>query len=136
MRTVDNLDTAVENLARHAPGPHSARLAAAREGLEQAYADLREALICSAVDFQQPGSGRQVVAMREHYPVLPHRFLLVRDAPVNDAAMLAEASFPPGSAIDAVVQSAPHAAPSRPTLRAPYRLPFQPRPRGAHRRTT
>ena len=41
-----------------------------------------------------------------------------------------------GSKYRVVVQSAPHAAPSRPTLRAPYRLPFQPRPRGAHRRTT
>lgn len=28
---------------------------------------------CSAVDFRQPGSGRQVLATRERHPVLPHR---------------------------------------------------------------
>ncbi len=73
MRVADNLDAAVETLASHVPGPHSARLAATQASLELACTHLREALICSAVDFRQPGSGKQALAMRERYPVLPHR---------------------------------------------------------------
>ena len=53
----DNLDMAVENLAPRVPTPYSAWLAAAQTGLEQAYTHLREAVICSAVDFRQPGNG-------------------------------------------------------------------------------
>jgi hypothetical protein len=101
MRTVDNLDAAVHSLAEHAPGPDAARLEAARPGLEEAYIDLREALICSAVDFRQPGGGRQVLAMRGRYPVLPHR---TRDTAASSPAWLASASFPPGSVLEAVIQ--------------------------------
>lgn len=107
MRTVDNLDAAVQRLAEHAPGSDAARLEAARPGLEQAYIDLREALICSAVDFRQPGRAKQVMAMRERYPVLPH---LTRDTAASSPARLANASFPPGSVLE----------PPSPA-RAPYR---------------
>jgi hypothetical protein len=110
MRVIDNLDAAVQNLAARVPSQHSARLAAAQGGLEQAYAHLREALICSAVDFRQPGSGKQVLAMRERYPVLPHRSRLPQDTPVNHAARLASASFPPNSALEAIVQPTPYTA--------------------------
>ena len=116
MHVVDNLDTAVENLASRAPGPHSRRLTAARAGLEHAYADLREALICSAVDFQQPRSGRQVLALREHYPVLPHRSGSAEDAPVNHGARLAGTSFPPDTVLEAVI---PHADAPRRTFYDP-----------------
>ncbi len=109
MRAVDNLDAAVENLASRVPGPHSARLAAAQASLEQAYTHLREALICSAVDFRQPGSGKQVLAMRERYPVLPHRPRPAQDAPASHAARLAGASFPPNSVLKAIIQPAPGA---------------------------
>lgn len=57
----DNLDMAVENLASRVPTPYSAWLAAAQTGLEQAYTHLREAVMCSAVDFRQPGNGKQVL---------------------------------------------------------------------------
>jgi hypothetical protein len=95
MNVLDSLDTAVENLALHAPGPHSAVFAATRTRLEQAYTQLREALVCSAVDFRQPGSGKQVLAIRERYPVLPHRSQPTPNTPFNDAARLARMSFPP-----------------------------------------
>lgn len=111
MRIVDHLDAAVHNLAGQAPGPHAARLQAARPGLEQAYWDLREALICSAVDFRQPGAGKQVLAMRERYPILPHR---TREAAAGTPARLAGASFPPGSVREAVIQPpSPAPAPDR-----------------------
>jgi hypothetical protein len=121
MQIVDNLDTAVENLASRVPGSHSRRLTAAQKALEQAYAHLREALICSAVNFQQPGSGKQVLAMRERYPVLPHRSRSAEDAPINDVAGLAGTSFPSNSVIEAVI---PHADAPRPVARDP-RLPRQ-----------
>ena len=109
MRAVDNLDAAVQNLAAHTPRAHSARLGAVQADLEEAYSHLREALICSAVDFRQPGSGKQIVAMRERYPVLPHRL------EIHHAARLADASFPPNSVLKAVGQPSSHApAPDRP----------------------
>jgi hypothetical protein len=128
LRVLDNLDAAVQNLAAHVPGLHSARLAAAQAGLEQAYTHLREALICSAVDFRQPRSGKQVLAMRERYPVLPHRSRLPQDAPASHAARLANASFPPNSVIEAIVQPAQESATPRPAVRASRQPPFQPRP--------
>lgn len=109
MRVLDNLDVAVRNLAAQMSGPYSARLAAAQAGLEEAYAHLREALICSAIDFRQPGSGRQVRAMRERYPVLPNRWRLAQGSPAG----LAEASFPPGSVIEAIRQPATRPSPAR-----------------------
>ena len=124
MRVIDNLDMAVRNLAGHVPSPRSGTLAAARAGLEEAYTQLREALICSAVDFRQPRSGRQVRAMRERYPVLPHR--LARDGPVNHVVRLAGDSFPPDSLLEAVVQPMPEAAPPGSAARASHRLPRQP----------
>jgi hypothetical protein len=130
MRVIDNLDTAVENLAVHVPGRHPARLAAAQAGLEQAYTQMREALICSAVDFRQPGSGKQVLAMRERYPILPHRARPAQNAPVNHAARLADASFPPNSVIEAIVRPAQDAAPPRPAVRASHQ-PLQRRPGAA-----
>jgi len=104
MRAVDNLDAAVENLARRVNGPHTARLSAVRTGLEQGYTDLQETLICSAVDFRRPGSGRQVLAMRERYPVLPHRSPLAQDA---------RTPTPPGSPRPTSRQS-PGQSPSEP----------------------
>jgi hypothetical protein len=127
MRVVDNLDTAVESLAIPVSGRHSARLAAARAGLEQAYTHLREALICSAVDFREPGSGKQVLAMRERYPILPHRSRPVQDASVSDAARLAGAGFPPNSVIEAIIQPAQDAGLPWPAVRASHR-PLQRRP--------
>ncbi len=129
MRAVDNLDAAVENLAFRVPGPHSARLAAARAGLEHACTHLREALICSAVDFRQPGSGKQVLAMRERYPVLPHRLRPARDGPATHAARLAGAGFPPDSVLKAIIQPTPGAG------CALYR-PIQLGQDGARRRTS
>ncbi len=125
MRAADNLDAAVENLAVRVPGSHPARLAVARAGLERVYAGLREALICSAVDFGQPGSGRQVLAMRERYPILPHRSRPAQDAP----ARLAGADFPPDSVLEAIKQPSPGAG------CAPFR-PLQPSQDGARRRTS
>jgi hypothetical protein len=130
MRVTDNLDMAVENLAVPVSGRHSARLAAAQGGLEQAYTHLREAIICSAVDFQQPGGGKQVVAMRERYPILPHRSRRTQDAPVNHAARLAGASFPPNSVIRAIVQPAQEAASPQLEGRALHQ-PLQRRPGAA-----
>jgi hypothetical protein len=126
MRVTDNLDAAVRNLAAHMPGPHSARLAVARAGLEETCTHLREALICSAVDFRQPRSGLQVRAMRERYPVLPNRSRPARDTTASHAARLADASFPPGSIIEAL-GSTRHAAP-RPAERGSHRPPLRPRP--------
>ncbi len=129
MRAVDNLDAAVENLASRVPGPHSARLAAAQASLEQAYTHLREALICSAVDFRQPGSGKQVLAIRERYPVLPHRLRPGQDGPVSHVAGLAGAGFPRDSVLKAITQPATGAG------CAPYR-PIQRGQDGARRRTS
>jgi hypothetical protein len=131
MRVIDNLDTAVENLAIHAPGPHSVRFAATQAGLEQAYTHLREALICSTVDFRQPGSGKQVLAMRERYPILPHRSRPTQDAPVHHTARLAGESFPANSVIEAIVQPAHESATPRPAVRASHQPPFRPGPRRA-----
>ena len=118
MRAIDNLDVAVQNLAGHASGAHSARLEAAQAGLEQAYGQLREALICSAVDFHVPGSGKQVVAMRERYPVLPNRVRAGPDAAAGHAARLAGASFPAGPALEAIARPVPRTpAPSQPGRR-------------------
>jgi hypothetical protein len=112
MRATDNLDAAVQNLAAHAPMEHSTRLGEVQADLEEAYSHLREALICSAVDFRQPGSGKQVVAMRERYPVLPHRL------EIQHAARLADVSFPPNSVLEAVGRPPSHApASGRPTKR-------------------
>jgi hypothetical protein len=119
MRVIDNLDVAVRNLAAHVSGPHTARLAAAQAGLEEAYTQLREALICSLVDFRQPRSGRQVRALRERYPVLPNRQRLARAS----SARLAETSFPAGSVIEAVRQ--PAAPPS--AVRASHQPLLRPR---------
>ena len=114
MRAIDNLDVAVRNLAGHASGAHSARLEAAQAGLEQAYGQLREALICSAVDFRVPGSGKQVVAMRERYPVLPNRGRAGPGAAAGHAARLAGASFPAGPVLEAIAPPVPRIpAPSR-----------------------
>jgi len=126
MHVLDNLDAAVQNLAGQVPGSHSARLAAAQTGLEDAYTHLREALICSAVDFRQPGTGRQVLAMRERYPILPNRSRLPQNAPVNHAARLAGASFPPDSVIEAIIQPAPRAAAPHPAARASRQPPLRP----------
>jgi hypothetical protein len=123
MRVLDNLDGAVRNLAAHMPGPHSARLGAAQAGLEEAYTHLREALICSAVDFRQPGSGKQVRAMQERYPVLPNRWRLAQGYPAG----LAETSFPSGSVIEAVRQPAARSS----AARASHRPLPGPRPRTA-----
>ena len=118
MRAIDNLDVAVRNLAGHASGRHSTRLEAAQAGLEQAYGQLREALIRSAVDFQVPGSGKQVVAMRERYPVLPNRGRAGPDAEAGHAARLAGASFPAGPVLEVTVQPEPRIpAPSQPRRR-------------------
>jgi len=119
MRVTDNLDMAVRNLAAHVPGPHSARLAAAQAGLEEAYTQLREALICSAVDFRQPRSGRQVRAMRERYPVLPNRQRLAQAS----SASLAGTDFPGGTVLEAVRQ--PAAPPT--AARASHRPVLRPR---------
>jgi hypothetical protein len=126
MRVVDNLDVAVRNLAAHVSGPHSARLAAAQAGLNEAYTHLREALICSAVDFRQARSGRLVRAMRERYPVLPSRSRLARNVSASQAARLADASFPPGSVTEAV-GSVQQAVMPRREARASHRPPLQPR---------
>jgi hypothetical protein len=124
MRVIDNLDAAVEKLAIHADGRHPARLAAVQAGLEQAYSQMREALICSAVDFRQPGSGKQLLAMRERYPILPHR---TQNAPGGKAARLAGVSFPPNSVIEAIVQPAQEAVSSGPIARASRQsLPHRP----------
>jgi hypothetical protein len=118
MRAMDNLDIAVRNLAGYVSGTHSARLEAAQAALEEAYAQLREALICSAVDFRQPGSGKQVMAMRERHPVLPNRVRAGRDAATGDVARLSGASFPARPVLEAIVQPVPHqSAPSRPRRR-------------------
>lgn len=124
MRVIDNLDMAVRNLAGHLPSPLSGTLTTARAGLEEACTQLREALICSAVDFQQPRSGQQVRAMRERYPVLPHR--LAQDGPVNHVVGLAGDSFPPNFLHEAVVQSMPRAAAPGSAAHASHRLPRQP----------
>jgi hypothetical protein len=116
MSVLDSLDTAVENLALRVPRPHSAIFTATRTRLEQACTQLREALVCSAVDFRQAGSGQQVVAVREGHPVLPHRSQPAPDAPFNHAATLAQASFPLGSVPQA---SAPRT--TSPDLRQPRR---------------
>ena len=71
MRGIDNLDTAVQNLAAQVPARHEARLGH-EAGLDQAYTLLREALICSAAGIG-PGSRERAQAMRDRYPVLPHR---------------------------------------------------------------
>ena len=134
MRAVDNLDAAVENLARRVANANSARLSAARTGLEHVYTDLRETLICSAVDFRRPGSGRQVLAMRERYPVLPHRLPSAGDAPVAHAAGLAAAGFPPVPR--AIIWRAPDAALPRPSAPTPGRTPLQPRQSSARRPAT
>jgi hypothetical protein len=125
MRVIDNLDVAVRNVAVHVYGPHSAKLAATQADLEEAYTHLREALICSQVDFRQPRSGRQVLAVHERYPVLPNRSRLARDAMASQAARLADANFTPGSVIDAV-GSARQAATPRPAARASHRPPLRP----------
>lgn len=124
MSVLDNLDTAMENLAVHLTGPHSAILTATRTRLEQACSQLREALVCSAVDFRQPGSGQQVVAMRERYPVLPHRSQPTPTAQFSHAVRLARAGFPPSS----VPQAGAPGATSRD--------PRQPRQTGTPRRMT
>jgi hypothetical protein len=59
MRTVDNIDMAVENLASDMSGSHSNRVVAAQRGHEQACIHLRETLICSAADFRQSGSSNK-----------------------------------------------------------------------------
>jgi hypothetical protein len=123
MRVIDNLDVAVRNLAAHVSGPHSARLGAAQARLEEAYTHLREALICSAVDFRQPGTGRQVRAMQERYPVLPNRWRLAQGSPAG----LAETSFPPGSVIEAISQPAARSSAER----ASHRPLPRPRPMSA-----
>lgn len=122
MHVADNLDAAAENLASRVPGSHSRRLTAARAGLEQAYAHLREALICSAVDFQQPRSGKHVLAMRERYPILPHRSRSAEDAPVNHAAGLAGASFPPDTVLEAGIAHADAPRPVAPDPRLPRQV--------------
>jgi hypothetical protein len=129
MRVTDNLDAAVRNLAVHVPGPHSARLAVARAGLEETCTHLREALICSAVDFRQPRSGLQLRAMRARYPVLPSRSRPAPDATASQTARLADAGFPPGSVIEAL-GSAQQAAP-RPAERASHRPPLRSGPGSA-----
>ena len=124
MTTLDSLDTAVKTLAIHVTGPNSAVFTATRTRLEQACLQLREALICSAVDFRQPGSGKQVMAMRERYPILPHRSQPAQNAPLSHAPWLARASFPP--------DSVPQAGAPGPTTREPS----QPRQTGTPRRMT
>jgi len=129
MRVTDNLDAAVRNLSACVSGPHSARLAVARAGLEETCTHLREALICPAVDFRQPRSGLQLLAMRDRYPVLPSRSQPARDAGAGQAATLADASFPPGSVTGALgsgQQAARH-----PAERVSRRPPLQPRPGSA-----
>ena len=116
---MDNLDTAVENRRLiTCPHSHSARPVTAQKGLEQTCTHQREALIYSAVDFRQPSSGTQVLAMREHYPVLPHRSRSAQDGPVNHAAGLAGTSFPPDTVLEAVI---PHADAPRPATHDPRR---------------
>ena len=124
MRATDNLDAAVRNLAACVSGPHSARLAVARAGLEETCTHLREALICSAVDFRQPRSGLQLRAMRDRYPVLPSRSRPAPDTTAGQAARLAEAGFPPGS-VTGALGSAQQAAP-RPAARASHRPRLRP----------
>jgi hypothetical protein len=99
MRGIDNLDTAVQNLAAQVPARHAARLTPAQAGFEQAYTLLREALICSVAGTGQPRSRERTQAMRDRYPVLPHRGQPAR--PGSRAAQLAAASFP-GSVIEAI----------------------------------
>jgi len=124
MRGIDHLDAAVQNLAAQAPGRHAARLALAQAGLEQAYALLREALICSAACTGQPGSRERAQAMRDRYPVLPHREQPPR--PNGQAARLAAAGFP-GSVIEAIdsitasEQAAARAATQRAATQSPAR---------------
>jgi hypothetical protein len=113
-------------LGGHVPSPRSGTLTSARAGLEEAYTQLREALICSAVDFQQPRSGQQVRAMRERYPVLPHRSRPAQDGPVNHMVRLAAGSFPPNSLLEAVIQPMPRAAPPGSAARASHQMPRQP----------
>jgi hypothetical protein len=129
MRVTDNLDAAVRNLAVHVSSPHSARLAVARAGLEETCTHLREALICSAVDFRQPRSGLQLRAMRARYPVLPNRSRPAPDATASQTARLAGADFPPGS-ITGALGSAQQAAP-RPPARASHRPPLRSGPGSA-----
>lgn len=126
MHVIDNLDMAVRNLAGHVPSPLSGTFAVVRAGLEEACTQLREALICSAVDFQQPGSGKQVRAMRERYPVLPHRSRPAQDGPGNHVVRLADGSFPSSSLLEAVIQPIPEAAPPGPAAGASHRPPRQP----------
>jgi hypothetical protein len=120
MRVVDNMDLAVERLAVRVSGRQSSRLAAAQADLEQAYTHLREALICSAVDFRQPGSGKQVLAMRERYPILPHRSKPAHNTLATHAARLAGAGFPPNSVIEAIVQPSQRAGTPRSAVRASH----------------
>jgi hypothetical protein len=99
MRGIDHLDTAVQNLAAQVPGPHTARLALAQAGLDTAYTELREALICSAAGAAQPGSRERAQAMRDRYPVLPHRWPPAQAG--AHAARVAAADFP-GPVIEAI----------------------------------
>jgi hypothetical protein len=124
MTVLDSLDAAVGNLAVHVLSPYTAIITATRTRLEQACTQLREALVCSAVDFRHPGSGKQVLAMRERYPVLPHRSRPAQNASVSQAARLAGASFP--------ADSVPQARAPGPTARNPR----QPRQTGRLRRMT
>ena len=124
MNVLDSLDTAAENLALQVSRPYSAIFTATRTLLEQACTQLQEALVCSAIDFRQPDSGKQVVTVRERYPVLPHRSRPGLNVQLSHAARLAYASFPP--------DSVPQASAPRPTAHDPR----QPRQAGTSRRIT
>jgi hypothetical protein len=121
MRGIDNLDTAVQNLAVQVPARHEARLGPAQAGLDQAYTLLREALICSAAG-AGPGSRERAQAMRDRYPVLPHR----RPPAQADggAARLAAVGFP-GSVIEAIdaISASDHAARDAAARRAARQAP-------------
>ncbi len=121
MRGIDNLDTAVQNLAAQVPARHEARLGPAQAGLDQAYTLLREALICSAAGIG-PGSRERAQAMRDRYPVLPHRHPPAQAD--GGAARLAAAGFP-GSVIEAIdtISASDHAARDDAARRAARQVP-------------
>ena len=124
MSVLDSLDTAAETLALQVSCPYSAIFTAARTLLEQACTQLQEAVVCSAIDFRQPDSGKQVVTVRQQYPVLPHRSRPGLNVQFSHAARLAYTSFPP--------DSVPQASAPRPTSRDPR----QPRQADTSRRIT
>lgn len=123
IRGIGNLDTAVQNLAAQVPARHEARPGPAQAGLDQAYTLLREALICSAAGIG-PGSRERAQAMRDRYPVLPHRHPPAQAD--GDAARLAAAGFP-GSVIEAIdtISASDHAARDAAARRAARQVPGQ-----------